>query len=120
MKSIPRIPFKKYNSPTYRALERGAMNSNTVFIVIIDRRMYSQIEYDVATIWPRVTLSGKSTDKIVEMYESYAKTSHLSKRYFEYAGGNGNLIIRVKKNDAEKFAQIPSEFVNANLEQVKQ
>jgi hypothetical protein len=119
MTTIPRIPLRKYNSPEYRDLYQDAIDSNKVFMVILDKSVYSKIEFDIESIRPRVTLAGQTLEKIISMYKAYSETSKMDKRYFEYVGGDRNLTMTIKKKDSDWFAAKLYKLINDNLQIIK-
>lgn len=115
MTTIPRIPRKKYGSNEYNFLVQKASDEGKLFMVIIDSIKYSKIEYDLITFKPNASLSPGTNEEIMEIYEGYVKSNSLSDKHFLAAGGNRNLILTVKKNDAELFALKLYELILNNI-----
>jgi hypothetical protein len=119
MATIPRISSRKYNLPEYRKLYTQAYDTSTIFMVILDRIKYSKIEYDIATVRPDVTLSDIANNQIVNMYDEYVKSSGMNRLYYSYTGGRRNLIMTVKRRDAEGFARKLYKYIADNHIRVK-
>lgn len=116
MTTIQRINAIKYNQPEYNFLVQQAINRNKLFMVILDKNKFSKIEYDLESIRPKVTLSSKTLDTIISMYEDYLKSSEMDKKNKSLVGGNRNLIMKVLKSEADMFANKLYIFISNNLE----
>ena len=115
MRTIPKISARKKDMIAYNHVFKQAAESNKVSMVISERNFYSNIVYDLKSVYPFVTLSDIHSEKIIRMYEDYAKRSKMNKKYFQYVGGSRNLLLTVKRNDAEKFANKILKFIEKNL-----